>query len=1369
MQSKICIFLLCLSIILAQVLTYQEPEQAVVFSKARRHAVPIGWKRYSRRSLRTYGLKKRLIRLSSKPTEFQYHLQAERFAYVVKVKSRGSYLVRLGFAEHRNCEVEKRTVSFFVNEIEIPPFDIASEVGCNAPVYRDVLVEIRRKKRIVVSAKRLSVFDPPILSNIAIFRQSHPSFPSPKAISSTSPAVSLFVSSSPSTTSTSVMLESTGPSASPTTTPSQINNSSASPSSTLSHSTVSSSSFTSTLSVSTRPSSSSTTTPSQTNSPFVSPSSTLSHSAVSSSSVTNTLSVSTRPSSNPSSTPTQSQSPIIELSEVTVNVGVDVWPLSEGNMFERITRAGNIDVSNLDPGVPVDVFDTAVQGQFFNLSFPLSVGTYDATLGFAEYDVRNCIGAGRTFAVYANGVLKLESVDIFNLASGCRRAVTVFLPGLAVEEFGKRPLVLAFQGVSAPAILSYVSIKRSDTQCMPVSGDISLRDDHLAHAVPGKYPPNGDSSYVDHQGAGFVRVHIDGRQSHTHFFSNGRAGHIRRYTWTNLETAEIVSRSSNFWHKFPRGTTRMRLSILDEVCSTDVADFSVTVTGNQQTGAYCYYYKDLDGVPLAGTLGKEEHWPIHAYVQRTLRFGFPTFWFSRTKFSTRCTFSMDVTEVSEETLMSVISKGSGRAQLYKSGGLVYDTETSPGDASGIPLAIGVHEFELLYFREDLSQDGFLQVLFDNDEPPNIFYDQLSIVPLVLKVSPDGGRVDGNEVVTIVGFGLHFPLTVYFGDVSADVLAEGASSTRVQVRAPGVEDERSVFVSVVSATGIRSNAVVYTYGVDCDEIVFETQDLTIADEEKVDVGAATCVTTWLDGSLYIGSYDGYVRVVHYDLDTLRASSICQSERMTDDRFKDATGEPSLRTILGIAFDPRDVTIPLPYISTSTLFWDRQNAIANIPSNEKWANGAVERLKAISEPLLKTDGSICLAYDKRIVSNLPVSDGDHSVNALLFSQTGDLLIAVGGFTNAGLPYMSAGGNWETLLSGAVIRARLSKGEAYDGDIVHAPKDNLRTARIVKGDVDIYATGFRNLYSLVMTRTGEIYGVDMGPNCKMGNASSACDEYDESEASQRDTSSRVGFPGRLKTSVDDGCTSGVARDDKLVRIVHGGYYGHPNLQRSKLENVSECGWIDPITDTIPWPLFARAPSNYVRPECLVKSAMTAVIPYGSKAFCARLRGSLLLGLYKAFGVFRTRSADSDGGMRGTERIANGGGISGVENVVGDVVFVSNVKGSISVMRPNSKSSRKAEWFVLNALPVRLPRNGGSRLTLGGWGLDRNVSVFIASQACPVVRVTSSMIECITPPFVGTLGEESVDVKVVAHSRSNSEKESVQVLTEGVLYMQS
>lgn len=1327
MQSKIRIFFLCLLTILIQVFTYQEPEQAVVFSKARRSAVPVGWERYSRRSLRTYGLKRRLVRLSSKPTEFQYHLQAERFAYVLRVKSRGSYLVRLGFAEYRNCKKEKRVLSFFVNEVEIPPFDIASEVGCNTPLYRDVLVEIRRRKRIVVSAKRLSVFDPPILSNIAIFGQPQPSLPSPKASSSTSPAVSLFVSSFPSATYTSVLPESTSPSASPTTTPSQIT------------------------------------------SPSVSPSATLSHSAVPSASSTSTLSVSSRPSSSPSTTPAHSQSPIIVLSEVTVNVGVDVWPLSEGNMFERITRAGNIDVSNLDSSVPVDAFDTAVQGQFFNLSFPLSVGTYDATLGFAEYDVRNCVSAGRTFGVYANGVLKLESVDIFNLASGCRRAVTVFLPGLAVEEFDRRPLVLAFQGISAPAILSYVSIKRSDTQCIPVSGDISLRDDHLAHAVPGKYPPNGDSSYVDNQNAGFVRVHIDGRQSHTHFFSNGRAGHIRQYTWTNLETAEIVSRSSNFWHNFPRGTTRMRLSILDEVCSTDAADFSVTVTGNKQTGAYCYYYKDLDGVPLTGMLGIEEHWPIHAYVQKTLRFGFPTFWFSRTRFSTRCTFSMDVTEASEETLMSVITKGSGRAQLYKSGGLVYDTETSPGDASGIPLAIGVHEFELLYFREDFSQDGFLQVLFDNDEPPNIFYDQLSIVPLVLKVSPDGGRVDGNEVVTIVGFGLHFPLTVYFGDVSADVLVEGASSTRVQIRTPGVEDERTVSVSVVSATGTRSNAVVYTYGVDCDEIAFESQDLTIADEEKVDVGAATCVTTWLDGSLYIGSYDGYVRVVHYDLDTLRASSICQSERMTDDRFKDGTGEPSLRTILGITFDPRDVTIPRAYISTSTLFWDRQNAIANIPSGEKWANGAVERLKAISEPLLKTDGAICLAYDKRIVSNLPVSDGDHSVNALLFSQTGDLLIAVGGFTNAGLPYMSAGGNWETFLSGAVIRARLSLGATYVGDIVHAPKDNLRTARVVKGDVDLYATGFRNLYSLVMTRTGEIYGVDMGPNCKMGNASSACDEYDESEASQRDTSSRVEFPGRLMTSVDDGCTSGVARDDKLVRLEAGGFYGHPNLQRSKLRNVSECGWIDPLTDSVPMPLFARAPSNYVRAESLVKSAMTAVIPYGSKGFCARLRGALLLGLYKGFGVFRTRSADNGDGMRSTERIANGGGISGVENVLGDVVFVSNVKGSISVMRPISKSSRKADWFVLNALPVRLPRNGGSRLTVGGWGFQLNVSVLVGSHPCPVLRVTSSVIVCITPAFVGRLGEESVDVKVVAPARLNSESESVQILTKAVLYMQA
>lgn len=1315
----------CISFLIAftRANAQQAAERAIVFARGRGAVVPEGWERFAGRFLRTFGHDTRIIRTGSKAPEFQFHLQAEQFAYVIKTAHSGPYLVRLGFAESRRCEKQKRVLSFRVNRVEVPAFDIASEVGCKAPFYRDVFVNVRKRKRVVIFAKRLSVFDPPILSNVAIFT-TVASQPPPSLLTSVSgtPASRPSELSSSYTSSTPSSPAKGGISESSTVTPSQ----SANPIRT-------------------------TTSPSCSTIPSVS--------------VSSTLAQRLDPSASATTVPLPSFSAVSELSEVEVDIGVNDWPLSETNAVEVITPTGDIDVANVEPTVPANVFHTAVQGQFFNLSFPLTVGTYDATLGFVEYDLGKCTGSGRTFSVSVNGVSRLESVDVFNLANGCRRAVTVILSSLIVEEYDKQPLVFAFQGISAPAILSYVSIQRANVQCMPVSGDINLRDDHLAHAVPGKYPPTDDSSYVDHEGIGFVRVFIDGRRSHTHFFSDGRAGHIRRYTWTDLETTQVLSRASNFWYNFPRGTTRVRLSIVDEACSMDTADFSVTVTGNKQTGAYCYYYKDLETVPVAGMLGSEKQWPVHAYVQKSLTFGFPNFWFSRTRFSARCIFSLNV-EASEETSISLITRGSGRAQLYKSGGLVRDSEASDGKASNVPMTIGVHEFELFYFREDLSQTSFLQVMFDNAVPQGIFFDQSSVVPLLAKTSPDGGRVTGNENVTLIGFGLHLPLTVFFGDASAEVLEEGASSTRVQVIAPHVEDERSVLVSVVSATGSRSNSVVYTYGVDCDEVSFESHELVTESDENVDVGAATCVTTWLDGSLFIGTYDGYVRVVHYDIDTLRVSSVCHSERVTDSRYEDSSGKASLRTILGITFDPRNVTSPQPYISTSTLFWDRRNSIANIPSDEKWANGAVERLKAASHELLETDGSICLSFDRRIVSNLPVSDGDHSVNALLFTQDGDLLVAVGGFTNAGLPYMSAGGTWESYLSGAIIRARLSLGSSFDGELVHDPPDNLRTAVLVKGDVDLYATGFRNLFSLTMTRDGEIYGVDMGANCNMGNASSACDEYDETAAAKRDTSSRVPFPGRVDASVDDGCRGGVAREDKLVRVMAGGYYGHANLQRSRISNVSECAWIDPETNMVPAPVLAQPPSHYVAPVSMVKSATTAVVPYGARAFCGRLRNSLLLGLYKGFGVFRSKASGSGEGGGGVERIADGGGIAGVENVVGDVVFVSNVNGRVSVLRP--RVSLGSNMMAVNALPFRHPAHGASRLTVGGRGFANNVSVLVGDGACDVTAVSYYTVVCIVPPFAGVPGQESVDVRVSA-VQDGTQQILTSVLTKAVLYMKA
>lgn len=56
----------------------------------------------------------------------------------------------------------------------------------------------------------------------------------------------------------------------------------------------------------------------------------------------------------------------------------------------------------------------------------------------------------------------------------------------------------------------------------------------------------------------------------------------------------------------------------------------------------------------------------------------------------------------------------------------------------------------------------------------------------------------------------------------------------------------------------------------------------------------------------------------------------------------------------------------------------------------------------------------------IKNLPVSDHDHAVNGIVFLNSGDLLINVGGDTNAGIAHSKLGGLTDGPLSSAILAA-------------------------------------------------------------------------------------------------------------------------------------------------------------------------------------------------------------------------------------------------------------------------------------------------------------------------------------------------------------
>ncbi|WP_194976267.1 malectin domain-containing carbohydrate-binding protein, partial [Aquiflexum lacus] len=165
---------------------------------------------------------------------------------------------------------------------------------------------------------------------------------------------------------------------------------------------------------------------------------------------------------------------------------------------------------------------------------------------------------------------------------------------------------------------------------------------------------------------------------------------------------------------------------------------------------------------------------------------------------------------------------------------------------------------------------------------------------------------------------------------------------------------------------------------------------------------------------------------------------------------------------------------------------------------------------------------------LVRGLPRSEENHSTNAVEFTIINNkpyLLVASGGFTNAGAPSTNFTWITEYALSAALLSIDLDAIEAmptqidpssgrqykydiptlddpsrpningiydpnhpdYDGIDVGDPfggNDGLNMAMVVEGGpVQIFSAGYRNAYDFVVTEAGKVFITDNGPNTNWG----------------------------------------------------------------------------------------------------------------------------------------------------------------------------------------------------------------------------------------------------------------------------------------------
>lgn len=453
----------------------------------------------------------------------------------------------------------------------------------------------------------------------------------------------------------------------------------------------------------------------------------------------------------------------------------------------------------------------------------------------------------------------------------------------------------------------------------------------------------------------------------------------------------------------------------------------------------------------------------------------------------------------------------------------------------------------------------------------------------------------------------------------------------------------------------------------------------------------------DGRLYVATLDGTIYAYSFDDDYgITDRQVIATLTGTDARF-----------ILGIAgnpFDPPGTTTL--YVAHSHLFTG-----APCPVITHEYTGRVSRL---------TGPDFGTAVP--VITRLPASPGGHGVNNLLFDNNGDLLIAQGGQTNAGVPHCAQGGLPESPLSAAILRARLSDPD-FDGEISYvereggAPNNDQVAGGTVElaepSFVEVFAAGFRNPFDLVLTTEGLVYSTDNGPNGPSG------------------------AEGDVSTGPDTSAPISGSQLDELNLVEEGGYYGHPNRNR---------GIDDPRQNVYYGP--QSEPGPFTQSLALFRSTTNGIDEYRSQAFGGAYRGNLML-VHWTDGLSRVWLSTDGSVVEAREfLLAEMPGIGIVTGPGGALFSVDYLGDRLRFAVPTPPPD--GELHVFDIFPWRAPASGGSRFVISGVGFGTltDTTVMIGGKNAPLNRVSSTRIVG-TVPAKGDPSASLLDVVVTVNGQ--------------------
>lgn len=215
---------------------------------------------------------------------------------------------------------------------------------------------------------------------------------------------------------------------------------------------------------------------------------------------------------------------------------------------------------------------------------------------------------------------------------------------------------------------------------------------------------------------------------------------------------------------------------------------------------------------------------------------------------------------------------------------------------------------------------------------------------------------------------------------------------------------------------------------------------------------------------------------------------------------------------------------------------------------------------------------------------------------------------------------------------------------------------------------------------------------------------------------------------------------REDKLVLVQQGKYYGHPNPRRATyFQDPRQCVWRNPTDATS---------ADFEAPLAMQLSSAAAIIEYTADYFNGQLRGNLLHVKYKT-SIRRTVLSPDGLSVNSLSKPAlilvgsSGLGVAQAPN--GNLIELRYNSNVIFVQRPTEAATTALKIF--SVFPNRGGLAGGTLLKIYGVNFGSNPTVFVGSGACPIVvaTFTPTYIECTLPGGSGT-----VDVAVSSGSAS-------------------